>query len=182
MLRKGPDALLFEHLRHQPRASSAGELHCLLLDCSASMLKRGNLALAKGLLVQLGEQLYRRRSELAVIAFAGREARVLQAPRKVAAFNTAWIAPIAGGGGSPLARGVQAAEQLLARAQRQKPGQRRYLWLFSDGRLQTLPPRPRHADECRVVDFDNAAVPLGRSARLAELWAAHYCRAEHWRR
>lgn len=182
LLHKGPGVLRVEHLHYQRRASTAGELHCLLLDCSGSMLKRRNLALAKGLLLQLSEQLYRRRSELAVIAFAGREARMLQAPRKVAAFNTDWIAPIAGGGGSPLLSGLAQAERLLARAQRQKPGQRRYLWLFSDGRLQALPPRPRHADECLVVDFDHAALPLGRTARIAELWGAQYWHAEQWRR
>ena len=181
MLRKGPDGLLFEHLRFQPRASSSGELHCLLLDCSGSMLKRHNLGLAKGLLVQLSEQLYRRRSELAVIIFAGRQAQVLQAPRRVAAFNEAWIAPIGAGGGSPLASGVEQAERLLAQARRRVPGQRRYLWLLSDGRFQALPTRPLHVDECLVVDFDNASVPLGRAARIAERWQAQYCRAEQWR-
>ena len=173
--------MLSEHLRFQPRASRSGELHCLLLDCSGSMLKRHNLALAKGLLVQLSEQLYRRRSELAVIVFAGRQAQVLQAPRRVAAFNQEWIAPIGGGGGSPLVSGVEQAEQLLAQTRRRVPGQRRYLWLLSDGRFPALPERPRHADECLVVDFDNAAVPLGRAERIAEQWAAQYCRAEQWR-
>lgn len=181
LLGKGVSLLQAEHLRYQPRASSSGELHCLLLDCSGSMLKRHNLALAKGLLLQLCEQLYRRRSELAVIAFAGRQARVLQAPRKVAAFNLDWIGPIGGGGGSPLVSGVAEAERLLARARRRAPGQRRYLWLLSDGRLQVLPSRPRHADECLVVDFDNASVALGRAERIAELWSAQYCRAEQWR-
>ena len=181
MLRKGSGALLFDHLRFQPRASSGSELHCLLLDCSGSMLKQHNLALAKGLLVQLCEQLYRRRSELAVIIFAGRQAHVVQAPRKVAVFNLGWIAPIGGGGSSPLASGVEQAERLLAQARRRAPGQRRYLWLLSDGRFPELPVRPRHADECRVVDFDNATVPLGRAARIAERWQAQYCRAEQWR-
>lgn len=181
MLRKGPTALRHEHLQFQRRASAAGELHCLLLDCSGSMLKRHNLALAKGLLVQLCEQFYRRRSELAVIAFAGRQACVLQTPRKVAAFNLEWIAPIGGGGGSPLVSGVEAAERLLAQARRRVPGQQRYLWLLSDGRFQALPARPRFVDECLVVDFDNAALPLGRAERIAEQWAAQYFRAEQWR-
>lgn len=145
------------------------------------MLKRNNLALAKGLLVQLSEQLYRRRSELAVIVFAGRQAQVLQTPRRVAAFNLAWIAPIGGGGGSPLESAVAEAERLLAQARRRAPGQRRYLWLLSDARFPALPARPRHVDECWVLDFDNAAVPLGRAERIAEHWAAQYCLAEQWR-
>ncbi|WP_201787433.1 vWA domain-containing protein [Pseudomonas sp. BMS12] len=168
----------YEHLQFQRRASTAGELHCLLLDCSGSMLKRHNLALAKGLLAQLSAQLYRRRSELAVIAFAGRQARVLQAPRKAAACNLEWIAPIGGGGGSPLLRGLEEAERLLSAARRRNPGQRRYLWLFSDGRFQQLGGRPQHADHCLVVDFDNAPVALGRAERIAGLWQGEYWRAE----
>ncbi|MCY1495921.1 cobaltochelatase subunit [compost metagenome] len=177
LLKKANQRLRLEHLQFQRQASGAGELHCLLLDCSASMLKRHNLALAKGLLLHWTRQLYRRRSELAVIAFAGRHARVLQAPQRVAAFNERWIEPIGGGGGSPVASGLALAEQLLRQARRAAPGKHLQLWLLSDGRFAQLPARPQGADRCVVVDFDNAAVPLGRAAQLARLWQAEYLRA-----
>ena len=74
-------------------------LHCVLLDMSASMLRGEKLALAKGCLLALTESFYRRREHLAVIGFSGNEARLLQAPGKVATFNAGWIAPLRGGGG-----------------------------------------------------------------------------------
>ena len=69
LLNKGAVPLLAEHLQFQHQAGEDGLMHCLLLDCSGSMLKRSNLALAKGLLLRWSEQVYRQRGELAVIAF-----------------------------------------------------------------------------------------------------------------
>ncbi len=141
------------------------------------MLKRGNLALAKGLLLRWSEQIYRQRGELAVIAFAGNQARLLQRPQKAVPYNEGWIAAIGGGGGSPLACGLQLAERTLARARKSAPGQQIGLWLLSDGRFSQLPARPRHADFCVVVDFENQPVALGRAAQLARLWDAEHVRA-----
>ncbi|MBM7059480.1 VWA domain-containing protein [Pseudomonas sp. UL073] len=177
LLRKANAALRLEHLCFRPRADQHGVLHCLLLDCSGSMLKQRNLALAKGLLLHWTAQLYRQRDELAVIAFAGDQARLLQAPRKAVAFNEVWISAIAGGGGTPLDAGLQLAEQLLGKVRRRSPGKRIGLWLLSDGRFSQLPPRPAHADFCVVVDFERAALPLGRAARLARLWDAEHVAA-----
>ncbi len=153
-------------------------MHCLLLDCSGSMLKRHNLALAKGLLLQWTRQLYRQRGELAVIGFAGGQARLLQPPRKVVAFNDAWIGAIGGGGGTPLAAAVALADQVLEQARRRAPDMKIGLWLLSDGRFSQFPERPTQADFCVIVDFENSPLPLGRGARLARLWDAEHVRAE----
>ena len=177
LLSKGSAALLAEHLRFHPQASESGLLHCLLLDCSGSMLKRSNLALAKGLLLCWSEQIYRQRGELAVIGFAGGQARLLQRPQKAVAYNDAWIAEIGGGGGSPATNAVQLAEQTLAKVRKSAPGKQIGLWLLSDGRFSQLPERPRHADFCVVVDFENQPVPLGRAAQIARLWGAEHLRA-----
>lgn len=174
---KGGAPLLAEHLQFHRQAAEDGLLHCLLLDCSGSMLKRSNLALAKGLLLRWSEQIYRQRGELAVIGFAGNQARLLQRPQKAVAYNDAWIAAIGGGGGSPAVSGVQLAEQTLAKVRRATPGKKIGLWLLSDGRFSQLPARPRHADFCVVVDFENQPIALGRAAQIAHLWDAAHVRA-----
>lgn len=166
------------HLQFKPRAGGARQLHCLLLDCSASMLKDQNLALAKGLLMQWTRQLYKQRSELAVIVFAGRHARVLQKPQRVAAFNQCWIEPITGGGGSPVASAIDLAEQLMAQVRRQAPDKQLHLCLLTDGRYSQLPRRPLHTDHCLVVDFESATLRLGRAGLIAQAWAADYIHAE----
>ena len=171
---KGPAVLARRHLRHRPPPAGSATLHCLLLDCSASMLRGRRLALAKGLLLAWTAALYRRREALAVIGFGGQRAHVLQAPRKAVAFNERWIAPIAGGGGSPAAAAVALADQVLTRRRRSHPGERLAVWLLSDLRFAVLPPRPQQADNCTIIDFDEGPFALGRAQRLARAWQADY--------
>ena len=177
LLNKRAALLLAEHLHFHRQAAEDSLLHCLLLDCSGSMLKRSNLALAKGLLLRWTEQIYRQRGELAVIGFAGNQARLLQRPQKAVPYNDTWIAAIGGGGGSPALSAVQLAEQTLAKVRKAAPGKKIGLWLLSDGRFSQLPECPRYADFCVVVDFENQPLPLGRAAQIARLWGAEHVRA-----
>ncbi|WP_313512847.1 VWA domain-containing protein, partial [Pseudomonas sp.] len=178
LLAKGAEPLRAPHLRFRRQAAEAGTLHCLVLDCSGSMLKRRNLALAKGLLLRWSEQIYRQRGELMVIGFSAGQARLLCKPQKARPSSHAWIDAIGGGGGSPVAAALELAERTLAKVRRAAPGKRIGFWLLSDGRFDPLPASPPLADFRVVVDFDNAAVPLGRAARLARLWGAECVRAE----
>ena len=89
-------------------------------------------------------------------------------------WNEHWVAPIGGGGGTPLALGVRSAGNVLARAARSKPAQQRWLWLLTDGRTPDTPSRPFDADCVVIVDFENDAVRLGRCASLARAWDAQY--------
>jgi magnesium chelatase subunit ChlD-like protein len=124
-----------EHLRHRPRQARSGALHCLLLDCSASMRNDGNLARAKGLLLALMQEAYQRRDHVALLCFAGDVVELRLPPRRASAWNDDWVAPIGAGGGTPLALGVQRAGQLLAgNASRQ-----RWLWLLTDGAAAKAP-------------------------------------------
>ncbi|ASJ71831.1 vWA domain-containing protein [Granulosicoccus antarcticus] len=168
-----------EHLRFKQEAQGSDALHCVLLDCSASMMRGGQLALAKGILLALSKQLYRQRDRLAVIGFGGESVQMLQHAQRVSVSNVDWIEAIRGGGGSPVTAAVQQAERLL-HSEKKQLGQPRTLWLLSDGRYDPLPPLPRHVDECHVVDFESGHLPLGRIRRLAELWHAQYTHASHW--
>lgn len=167
------------HLRYRRAPAGAAILHCLLIDCSASMLRGDRLALAKGLLLAWVKRIYRRRESLAVITFSGARAQVLQTPRKALAFNERWIAPIAGGGGTPAASAVALADRLLAHRRRTTPGEHIALWLLSDVRFSVMPPAPRHADHSTVIDFDDGPTALGRARRLAHSWGADCVPAVH---
>lgn len=168
-----------EHLRFQPRQAVTRLLHCLLLDCSTSMLHGDKLALAKGVLLHCARDAYRQRAELAVVGFAGQHAWLIHRPGRTGANHSAWISPIPGGGGSPVQQGLALAEQLIRDwRKRHHPGYCN-LWLLSDGRFSNLPARPTAPDHCLVVDFENDAIALGRAARLAEDWGAEYRQAWH---
>ncbi|MGO4577273.1 VWA domain-containing protein [Cupriavidus sp. 2TAF22] len=158
--------------------AQAGVLHCFVLDCSASMLHGRQLALAKGVLLRLLQRAYQARAEVALVCFAGTHAEVRLQPARARPWSEAWIRPIAGGGGTPLALGMQRAGELLARAARRRPAQQRWLWLLSDGRSPEQPVRPHRADAVMVVDFEQQAVALGRCRELAAAWDGEYLLAQ----
>ncbi|PIF73523.1 magnesium chelatase subunit ChlD-like protein [Variovorax sp. 54] len=134
----------------------------------------GNLARAKGLLLALMQEAYQRRDHVALLCFAGDVVELRLPPRRASAWNDDWIAPIAAGGGTPLALGVERAEQLLVRSE----ARQRWLWLLTDGRSSENPARPEAADVACVVDFEAARLPLHRAQQLAERWQARYLLAD----
>jgi len=138
------------------------------------MRRDGNLARAKGLLLSLMEEAYQRRDHVALLCFAGEVVELRLPPRRASAWNDDWVAPIAAGGGTPLALGVQHAERLLAHS----VARQRWLWLLTDGRSNESPARPEAADIACVVDFEAARVPLHRARQLAARWQARYLPAE----
>jgi magnesium chelatase subunit I len=171
LVNKADRPLCREHLRYRRRAAPGNFLYCLVLDCSASMLRGGALSFAKGLLLRWSQGIYRQRARLAVITFSGGTARLAQPPARPAACNESWIRALAGGGATPVMAAMKLAASLLRRERRRDPGQDIGLWLLTDGRFEALPPRPEDADFCVVVDFEDAPVPLRRAARIAAAWA-----------
>ncbi|KAB0633642.1 vWA domain-containing protein [Burkholderia latens] len=175
--RGGP--LHASHLRFRKQAGAPHALHCFVLDCSASMLTHGRLALAKGLIVAYFDQAARERMETALICFGGDGAAQRFGPAVPRWWNARWLEPVGGGGGTPLADGIAAATQLLARDARRAPapGKQRWLWVLSDGRTREAPPKPTDADHVVFVDFDDAAVRIGQGKRLADAWGAQWMTA-----
>ncbi|KVC16859.1 vWA domain-containing protein [Burkholderia pseudomultivorans] len=173
--RAGP--LQAAHLRFRKRAGAPRTLHCFVLDCSASMLSHDRLALAKGLLVAYFDEAARTRAETALICFGGNGATRRFGPAVPRWWNARWLDPVAGGGGTPLADGIAAAAQLLARDARRDPDKQRWLWVLSDGRTRDTPAKPAAADHVVFVDFDDAAVRIGQGARLVAAWGAQWVTA-----
>ena len=138
------------------------------------MLAGERLARAKGMLVALFDRAYRERAEIALVCFGGGHAKVRRQPGAAHWFNERWIAPIGGGGGTPLALGLASAETVLARAARRRPSQRRWLWVLTDGRTNERPDAPLSADEVVVVDFEDGGIRAGRGELLARDWGAQY--------
>lgn len=178
---KGSEPLRARDLRYRRQPVGSNTLHCVLLDMSASMLRGEKLALAKGCLLALTESFYRRREHLAVIGFSGNAARLLQAPGKVATFNAAWIAPLRGGGATPVESAMELAQALMQRRRKACAGELLSVWLLTDGRFAALPARPALADSCQIVDFENEAIALQRCRRLAQDWDAQWISAAQWR-
>jgi magnesium chelatase subunit ChlD-like protein len=162
------------HVRFRQRRSMGSPLHCFVLDCSASMLSHHNLSLAKGLLKACVKRLYQQRAKVCVVGFGHGGVRVLQTPQRASGVNEHWIAPIQGGGGSPVLAAVKRADQLLAHYRKRFPGAVIELSLLSDGRFTERPDQPQHANQLNVIDFEEDAVRLQRARLLATHWGAQY--------
>ncbi len=119
------------------------------------MLRAGQLARAKGVLAELLAQAYRWRDPVALLGFGGAGSALVLAPGRALQDAGGALAPLAGGGGTPLGAALQDADALL---RRHRQGQR-WLWLLTDGRTREQPPRPAWADWLCVIDFDTARPP-----------------------
>ncbi|WP_211343344.1 vWA domain-containing protein [Lampropedia puyangensis] len=170
---RGAEPLRLHHLQRKPALAHETALHCIVLDCSASMRQTGALAHAKGLLLALLAEAYQARAHAALFCFGGQGVQLQLPPQRPPAWNDAWLAPIGGGGHSPLAQAVTQADELLRNAHRYAPAQRT-LWLLSDGRVAHLPERPTHTAHTTLVDCERNRIPLARMTQLAQRWQCSY--------
>ncbi len=90
------------------------------------------LAEAKGAVELLLADCYVRRDEVALIAFRGREASILLPPTRSLVRAKRELAGLPGGGGTPLAAGLDAARALVEQVKR--AGQTPFLVVLTDGR------------------------------------------------
>jgi magnesium chelatase subunit D len=155
-------------LRRRSRRLADPALWIIALDCSASMLRSGALASAKGTAQALVVRAARVRAEVCLLSFGGRDVRVEASLRSPHALGES-IAALPAGGGTPLRSAVNNALELLCAGSARHFGQRRFL-LFTDGRardlVEDLAPAFRLIDVI-VIDCERGPVRLGLSARLA---------------
>ena len=137
------------------------------------MLRQARLSQAKGVLAQLMQQAYRWRDRVALVGFSGQGSQLLIRPRRARPDASDWLAPLGGGGGTPLGAALQQADALL----QQHPGPG-WLWLLTDGRSRETPARPVHAQQIYLLDFDTARPPLSRAPALADAWGAQWLHAD----
>ncbi len=123
--------------------------HCFVLDTWGSVLRGGRLALAISVLMALMQSAVRLRERVALLCFGGSAVQLRVAPSRPGAWRDDWIAPIAGGGGTPVSRALREASALMARHAKQQPNDTRWLWLLTDGRSRERPVCPAHAQQVR---------------------------------
>jgi len=130
-----PDDLRW-HL-HRPRQ---GRLVIFAVDASGSMGAR-RLGQAKGAVLKLLQQAYRRRDQVALILAAGEDARLLLPPSRAPEQARRALTSIPAGGGTPLSAALLLAYRLAHQARRRET-RPSLLLLLTDGRAnRPLPGR-----------------------------------------
>ncbi|MFW0784710.1 VWA domain-containing protein [Gordonia sp. CPCC 206044] len=167
-----------DDLRAAQRVGTEGNLVVFLVDLSGSMTARRRLAAVTDLCVDLLRDSYTRRDRVAVVVARGAEATVAVPPTRSVDIAVRRLADIRTGGRTPLAEGLQAADDLITRAVRREPRRRPLLVVLTDGRAtagRDAAPRARSAAldigrrgvESVVVDCEQGMIRLGLAAELA---------------
>jgi len=120
-----------DDLRIRRFESRAEALTIFAVDASGSSAL-ARLAEAKGAVELLLAEAYVKRAQVALVAFRGSEAELLLPPTRSLARAKKALAALPGGGGTPLAAGLNAARELAEAAARR--GQTPYLVVLTDGR------------------------------------------------
>jgi magnesium chelatase subunit D len=179
----------FHVTRHLARAETTT---LFVVDASGSSALH-RLAEAKGAVELLLADCYVRRDRVAVIAFRGQRADLLLPPTRSLVRAKRSLAGLPGGGGTPLASGIEAAAALLDGVQRR--GGTPSLVLLTDGRANVArdgaPNRARaeqdalaaarriRAARVAAVLVDTAPRPQPFARELATALGAHYLPLPH---
>lgn len=196
----------WQKLRQAERCGSSGRIEVRLDDFHVTKYKQrsetttifavdasgssaaNRLAEAKGAVELLLADCYVRRDSVAVLAFRAKGAELLLAPTRSLVRAKRSLSALPGGGGTPLAAGIDAAEELAASVQRR--GGTPVIVLLTDGRANVgrdgMGGRARAEQEALqaaqrlriagrtvlLVDTSPRASPVAQS--LAEAMAARY--------
>jgi magnesium chelatase subunit D len=179
-------------LRIAQRQQRAATATLFVIDASGSSALH-RLAEAKGAVNLLLAECYVRRDQVGVIAFRGRKAELLLPPTRSLVRARRGLADLPGGGGTPLAAGLQAAALMAGQVRR--AGAVPVLVLLTDGRaniaLDGEPGRARaEADALRMARqlraerfsalvVDTSPQPSAAAQSLAQAMAASYRALPH---
>lgn len=145
------------HVRRYKQRTGTTAL--FLVDASGSSALH-RLAEAKGAVELLLADCYVRRDKVAVLAFRGTQAELLLPPTRSLARAKRSLAELPGGGGTPLALGLDAARELAQAVQR--AGETPLLVVLTDGRANIArdgaPGRERAASDALAAAHDLRAL------------------------
>ena len=176
--RSGSPRIQPADVRHAVRAGREGNLVVFLVDASGSMAARDRMSAVAGAALSLLRDAYQRRDKVAVITFRGDSASVLLPPTASVHIASNRLARFDTGGTTPLAQGLLAARDLVARQKVRDPSRRSLVIVLTDGRATGGPDplgRTRTAAArlvaegaaAVVVDCETSFVRLGLADVLA---------------
>ena len=164
-----PPQLVF---KSKPKGRS--QLHCLLLDTSASTLAEGVFARAKGAMVEIARRAYLERQQLAIFGFGNNKVDNLlpqiRAPKEL----QRWLDNLTAGGGTPMQQAFRHVADYLQQIQRQSPALEINTYVLTDGRSQAQLTDISLPGKTYWLDTEQASVKRGRGEALARQIDAEY--------
>ena len=186
-------AIRSEDIRSKVREKRTGNIFLFAVDASGSMGARERMKTVKGVILKILLEAYQKRDRVGMIAFRKNQAEVLLPVTKSVDFAQKKLATMPTGGKTPLAKGLEKAEDVLDMIYRQDPMQDPVLIVITDGRATTpLVPGGDATTEAMneaeriakrklpvaVIDTENGFVKLGLAKKLAQKMDASYFRVD----
>ena len=181
-----------DDVRRAIREGREGNLVVFVVDASGSMAARDRMSAVSGAALSLLRDAYQRRDQVAVITFRGGDASLLLPPTSSAHIAGRRLARFDTGGKTPLAAGLLAARDLVARQKVRDRSRRSLVVVLTDGRATGGPDplgRARVAAArliaegatAVVVDCETSYIKLGLAGELAGWLGAPVLRLEQLR-
>lgn len=161
-------------LRFRKVRTGQPKLHLVLLDTSASTLGGRVFGGGKGMVLQLAEQAYRAREQLAILGFGNNKVESVLSRTRAPKNLSNLLDALPGGGGTPLREALQQAETQLQRWRRQYPDLAVQAYLLTDGRTPHAVADLRLSADCLVIDMEQTAVKRGKAKAIAQQLGARY--------
>lgn len=183
---KGSDVDWFRSFVREPQAwppsqlvnkaekTGQSTLHLILLDTSASTLKQGGFAKAKGVILDIANRAYLAREQISVLGFGQDNVSSIlskvRAPKEIVNL----IDDLEAGGGTPFRVAIQNASRLLDKEHIRQPDLVCYTYILTDGRTQADVSDISLQGHVVLIDIENAPIKRGRGVSLAEQLSAQY--------
>jgi len=177
-------------LRQAVRESRTANLVVLCVDASGSMGAPTRMEAAKGAAVSLLLDAYQRRDRVALVTFAGEEAKLVLRPTGSVEVARSRLAELPTGGRTPLGAGLRAALDVARSARHRDPDRRPVIVVVTDGRatwadltggtdpfaaaLSAAGDIAAAGIEALVVDVESGDIRLGLARQLADAMGAAY--------
>jgi magnesium chelatase subunit D len=149
-------------------------LHLVLLDTSASTLAAQAFAKSKSVVLQIAEQAYLLREQLAVMSFGNNQVKWLlpqvRAPKQL----TPLLNQTPAGGGTPIREVLQQAQHFLLGTRRKHPEVQIQTYILTDGRTTQSLNGLQLIGQCTLIDTEQSPIKRGRAVAIAESLGAKY--------
>ena len=161
-------------LHYKKARTGKAALHLILLDTSSSTLAGQAFAKSKGVVLQIAEQAYLLREQLAVMSFGHEQVKWLLPQVRAPKHLQSLLNETPAGGGTPIRDVIQQAQQYLQTAMAKSSDLAIHTYVLTDGRTTQDFDGLALQGQCTVIDTEQSTVKRGRGKALANALGAEY--------
>jgi len=149
-------------------------INCILLDTSASTLKRMQFSRAKAVVLELAQAAYRQREHLVIFGFGNQQVEQLMVKQKAPKLVKQWLDKITAAGGTPLREMLEQLGTYQSNLAKVSPALRCRNFLITDGRSSQDVNGITLIGDTLLIDIEDAAVKRGRGVDIARQLNGQY--------